>query len=232
MAVALVQTPSPSSNGSNTFASAVTAGNTVFFTIFAFDFGNTTITSSAPLLNGSSVTGAALLKSESSPFTTGSGVVYVGFWMLPDIPGGGTSCSVTVGGSGTAFSLYCYEVSGLSTTPSLDQFAIAGNGNSANPASGTTGATTSAAEFVVGGGVMLGVALGSPGAPWTATAGPSSFAWGGYQIQSSSGATYSWTQSSSGSTNAWSAGVVTVKGSGAAPATPPPPLVSQFSGLR
>lgn len=230
MAVTLVQTPAPSSNASNTFATGVTAGNTVFLTIFAFAFSNTTITSSAPLLGGSSVTGATLLKAESSPFTTGSGVVYAGFWMLPNVPGGATSVSVTVGGGGTAFSLYAYEVSGLGTTPTLDQFAIAGNGNSANPASGTTGATTTANEFVLGAGIMLSVALASPGAPWTAVAGPSSFAWGGYQIQSASGATYSWSQSSGGSTNAWAAGVVTVASS--AGGVTPAPLYPLKTAIR
>lgn len=212
MAISIVQTPAPSSGASNTFASAVTAGNSVILGIAAFSFSNSAITSSAPLLGGSSVTGASQLIAELSPFSTGSGVVYFAYYLLPNIPGGATSVSVTVGGGGSAFGLWAYEVAGLGTSPSLDQSVKNGNGNSANPNSGTTGAITAAPELVLGAGIMLGVALTSPGAPWTVEAGGSNFAWAGYQIVTSSGGTYNWSQSSGGSTNAWSAVVATVEG--------------------
>lgn len=212
MAISIVQTPAPSSGATNTFASAVTAGNSVILGIGAFAFSNAAITSSAPLLGGSSVTGSSQLVAELSPFSTGSGVVYYAFYLLPNIPGGATSVAVTVGGGGTAFGLWAWEVSGLGSSPTLDQSAKNGNGNSLNPSVGPSGAITAAPELVLGAGIMLGVALASPGAPWTVEAGGSNFAWAGYQIATSSGGTYTWSQSSGGSANAWSAVIATVEG--------------------
>lgn len=227
MAISFVQV----SNSSGVFTNPVAAGNSVVLIPLAFDFGNTTITSSAPLLGGSPVTGAADLLDVPSGFSTGSGVVYGGDWLLPNIPGGATTTGITLGGAGgtTLFALYGLEFSGLGSSPSIDVAPVSGaSGNSANPAAGPTAATDTAPVLVVGFGIMLGVALTAPGAPWLPSGGlvgPSSFAYIGYQILTSAGGTPSWSQSSSGGTNAWSAGIVTIKGASVAAAATPAPLV-------
>lgn len=221
MTISVVQ----ASNSSGVFASGVTPGNTIMLIAEGFDFANTTITTSAPTLGGTAYTGATDLLDIPSGFSTGSGVVYGGFWLLKNIPGGfggATTTGITFGGGGSQYGLFAYEIAGLGATPTLDQLVHNQNGNALNPASGSTPAITAAPEIIFGLALCLGVGLAAPTpAGWTSQAGSSSFGWAGYQIATSSGGTYSWSQSSGGSGNAWSAGIVTIQGSGGA-VTPAP----------
>ena len=210
-----------------TLGTPATAGNTLFYVVSGFHGSSITPSSSAPTLGGSSVTGAALIASAVNSATS---QVLTDIWMLPNIPGGQTACSVTVTNSLQidAVGLAVFEVAGLGATPAVDQAyptpappATGNSGNLANPNaainSGTTGAITAAPEFVIGGGTSdQGAAAGA--AAFTSQAvGGNTNAWAGYQIPVIPGGTYTWAQTAAGNAN-WSAAVVTVKPPGGAPA--------------
>lgn len=211
MTISLVQAPAA---GAAPSLAAVGSGNTVYFGIVAFAFSNATITSSAPTIGGSPVSGATKILDQLSGFS-GTGVVYIAVWKMPNVTGAPSgTCGITIGGGGTLLDIFPREYSGMGASPTVDQLVTVQHPNAPNPAAGPTGAITSAPELVIMMSAILGVAEASPGSPWTYEAGSSSFCGFGWQVVTSSGGTYSFTQSTSGGQNAWSAGIVTDAASG------------------
>jgi len=180
-----------------TFNSDVTAGNSVVLAGMFFSASNVTISSSAPLFGGSAVTGAVKLADIQSPFLSGQ-TDYDFLWLLPDLPGGSAVVSITVtnGTAGANTGLVGWEVAGLGASPSLDKKSTgaAPAGGSTAAASGSTGAITSAPEFIAACMGTQNQFTAAPGSPWTVTAvGDGSFAQAGYQIAASSGGAYNFT---------------------------------------
>lgn len=206
MALAVVQSCGP--NG--LFGSNVTLGNTVFMIGIAYNGGNL-IGSSAPTLSGTAVPSGVLLQGQNSPTPT-SALVYGGVWMLPALSQTGTQLGMTFSATGgaTQQTLYGYEVSGLGSGPALDK-SVFDNGSASGPAiSGTTPAIAYSPEFVIGWDVGYALSMAGPTTGgWTTQVGNSSFTYAGYQIATSPGGTYSWSDAYSGSGN-WVAGIVTV----------------------
>ena len=207
-----------------TFGSNVTAGNTVLLAIAAFHSGAGTVTTSAPTLGGSPVTGSTAFF--DSGITNGinsvlgaDGVVsYCAIWMLPDCPGGSTTIGWTTSGQSGFVGCFAIEVAGLGTTPVLDQSSSNSSGTSTSVATGSTGSIVTAPEIIFAAAAVAESYSNQPGAPWTVYS-PSSSGNGGYQIAVSSGSNYSWSQTASGS-GAWTAGIVTLAAS--LPALPAP----------
>lgn len=225
MTITVVQ----ASNPNGLFSAPLTANTTVVFAGIAFNGGNA-ISSSAPTIGGSGVTGT-LLESGNSPLPS-STLVYQSLWMLPGQAGGGTQLGLTftAAGGATSQSLIGFEIAGLGASPVLDQ-SSAGNGNNAGPAdSGTTGAITAAPEIIIGVSVGYALTVTAPGAPWTSVAGNSGFVECGYQIVTSSGGTYDWSAAVNTSGD-WTAGVVTIAAAAAAAAKEAPYLIAQNAGF-
>lgn len=208
MTISVVQATVLPSAFSGSFASNVTAGNTVYLVIAAFSSSNVVISSSNPVFAGSPVTGAVKLAEAQSPYS--SFTVYTATWMLPDVSGGSASVGVTVtnGTANSATGLLIYEAAGLGATPAEDQSST-GAGNSANISSGASGAITQAPEFILGAFVSLNGPGTVPGSPWTSQAiSGGNEAAAGYQVATSPGGTY--TYSATQSSAVWAASVVTV----------------------
>ena len=194
-----------STNLNGLFSSAITAGNSVILFGIAYNGGNA-ISSSAPTIGGSGVTGAAEGPSENSPTPT-SALVYVTAWLLPNLPGGGTQLGLTFTATGgaTEQTLFGIEVAGLGASPVWDTAQNAGQGANAGPAtSGASGAIASASEIVIGASVGYALTVSSPGSPWTATVGNSGFCYFGYDIPGASGGSYTFTTAVNTSGN-WAA---------------------------
>lgn len=211
----VVQTASNSGTGTSitvTLASATTAGNCLVVHVTGTGSGAPSV--SGVTIGGSASNFGALKSSNSSNgFTV---FVMAASWACPNCPGGQTSVVV----SGTNLkSVVVDEVSGLASTFAalLDQFNTGGAGSGTAWSSGTTPATTNAAEYIGGVAIDSGTMTG-PGAPWTNTS-PVSGSIAGRQISSATGTfTYSGTSSLSA---AWAAVVVTLFPA-AAPPTPAP----------
>ena len=214
MAITVVQTQSISNSFSGDFSSNVTAGNTVFLVVFSYAAADVTISSSSPQVNGNPVTGATELITVQAPFS-GGGTVYAAIWMLPDVTGGATGVSVTVtnGSLSTSVGVVAYEVSGLGTTPSLDQSST-GSGTTGSVTSGSSGNTASSPELIIGAAATYG---GSPSGPdgYANTTMGLGFVYAGEQVAATSGNSYSYATGSGTAT--WCAGVVTVESSAATP---------------
>lgn len=209
-----------------TLGAGTTAGNMLLIGVTSFASSNVAISSSAPTLGGSGVSGTVKLAEVQSAFTA-SLTAYAAIWMLPNVSGGGTAVASTVTNGVTSNSqigLMGWEVSGIGTTPVLDQSSTA-SGASTSATSGTSGATTVAAEIILGVLVGLDGLTGSPTTPASytnqnITSGPGGTASvGGYQIQSSAGSTYAYANANGG-TDVWAGAVVTVAAAAAAPPAP------------
>lgn len=219
MTISVVQTmtgPSPlSTTYTGDFGSNVTAANTILLAATTFSGSNVTFAASAPTFNGGSVTGAAKLAEVQAAYN-GSFTSYVTIWMLPVVAGGATSVGLTVANANTSgnsqIGLLGWEVAGLGPSPALDQSSTS-SGASTSATSGTSGATTQAAEFILG--VLMGVdglpnTPGQPAGYTNINIGGAGFASaGGYQIQSSSGSTYTYA-TANGGTNTWAGALVTI----------------------
>jgi len=218
MAISVAQSGQAGAGGGNwavTLGSPTTSGNTLFYVATAYQTSGAAPASSAPTLGGSPVSGAAnLAETQDSAFIR----LYVAIWMLPDVPGGQTACSITMANSQTInnVGLGVYEVSGLGASPALDQSSLGNSASAPSTAvdSGTTGTTAHAAEFVLG-GASIDQNTGAGAAGFTSMSfGGNTNSWSGYQIVSSTG-TFDWAQTAGSAAN-WAAVIVTV-------ATPPPP---------
>jgi hypothetical protein len=200
--------------------SAVTGGNTLF--LVASGYTNTAyqvISTSAPTLGGSPVTGAVKLQEVQSQST--GATVYHAVWMLPNCPGGSAAVALAMSGSSaiSAVGLAVYEVAGLGASPQLDRQmknctnATVGTGTAVD--SLATTAVEYAGEFVLAVGVSDQGSSSGPASPWV-NSELSVNSWTGYQLPASAGGTFEWAQTASGAAN-WSAGVVCVASQ--APAT-------------
>jgi hypothetical protein len=211
-------------NGSGTslaFGSNVTALDTVFLVVIVYANSNVTLSVTSPTLGGSAVPGAALLQSEQV-YDSGTGHAAGHFtFMLPDCPGGSSAVGWTAGGSTSVDGAAIYDVAGLGPRPVLDQQA-AGSGSGTAVASGATPAILASPEFILGAAAMYQGDASGPGGGWT-TLEPNNSGWAGYQIATSAGGTYSWSQTQT-SSDAWTAGIVTVA---PGPAASRPLIVSQ-----
>ena len=198
------------SNGGN-LPSPVTAGNSVLIGACCYTTSGSTITTSAPTLNGSTPAGSTLLESAISP--AGTNRVYSGIWLLPDVSAGN---GIAVSCSDNVLDLIVAEVSGLGATPALDQ-AVPGSGSTSTVAAGPTGAITQAPELVFALGLAFAVAFNGPlGAPWTSKIGGSGFDQASYQVASGSGGTYTWSSALTGAAP-WAASLVTLYAGSVAP---------------
>ena len=185
-----------------TFTSNVTAGNSVILNATGATANNTSLSSSNPTFNGSSVTGSALAKDVS--LASSSGSVYEAIWIMPNVAGGAKGVGLTVAnntysGDGST-GLVAWEVSGLGTSPVVDRTASnTGTGTSGN--TGTTAAITQAPEIVIAGVVWYGTLPTKLGSPWTDSQFGQDYSIGSQQIVASSGGTYSYATTSSSSEN-------------------------------
>jgi hypothetical protein len=231
MAISVVQAAQlgnpPTTSYPLTLGAGTGAGSTLLIAVTSFSASNVAISSSAPTLGGSPVTGTSKLAEVQSAFTGGL-TAYVAIWMLPDVTGGATAVvsAVTNGvTSNSQVGLMGWEIAGIGTTPVLDQSSTS-SGASTGATSGTTGATGAAAEIILGVLVGLDGLTGTPASPASyanqnITSGPGGTASaGGYQIQSSAGSTYAYANANGG-TDVWAGAVVTVAAS-LAPVTAAP----------
>lgn len=194
------------------FGSAVSSGNTVILFAFQYNSGGTAMSSSGPEYNGSPASGASQVLAIQS---AGSDTVYMTIWMLPDLPGGGTSVALTNSG-GTVdgnVMMAAIEVSGLGASPLLDPGAVpnpaTAQGTSAAESSGSTGNITSAAELIAGGCIAFGDFTGVPGG-WTGLQSSSEFCSAGWQVPGSPGGSYVYDPGTTGAVS-WSAGVAAIE---------------------
>jgi hypothetical protein len=210
--IAVVQSKTFNGAISGSLNGNVTAGNSVIMWQFLYNNAVANMSTSNPTFGGSAVTGAAKLFEVQAG--TGNNI-YVAAWLLPNLAGGAASLALTQSNGlvDSNIGMVAAEFSGLGTAPAIDSGASPNpkttpNNSGTNPASGATGAITSAPQLVIGGAIEYAVALTPPGA-FTNFSPGSSFCQCGYQIVTSSGATYNYA-TTSGGTQSWSAGVVTV----------------------
>jgi hypothetical protein len=207
MSLVIVQTVGQG-NGSTSIAlgSNITVGNTAFLVFGQYDGQPYTVTQVT--VGGTSVPYRIL----AFPQTGSGGSTDQGFAiiMIPNIQ---VSGSATIGwtytGSNIIASWAC-EISGFGVSPVLDQIST-GTGQNNTIASGTTGATTSANQFILGGGATYNGTSSAPSQTWAnSDLGINSHLSVGWEIQTTGGQTYGWTQATAGS-EGWGAAVVTVK---------------------
>jgi hypothetical protein len=213
MTISVVQAAQLYNAFSGSFASPVTAGNSVILMPSCYNASGATLTSNTPEYNGSTPTGSVKGKDQQSPIAGGDSV-YGAIWLLPDVAGGGTSVaiSVTNGQNVSSTGLIALEVAGLGSSPSFDQSA-SDSGNSTDPTSGSSGNITAAPELILGLGVAFAVALTPSGSPWTNFQNGGNYTAWGYQVVGSSGGSYTYATTSS-SAAAWAGIIATIKGTG------------------
>ena len=226
MTISLNQSPLVLGSYSGSLASAAAAGDTLLYVVTAYTTSGSTISSSAPLYNGASVTGATQLKAVQA---SGTDAVYTAIWMLPSISGSHTSVAITVSGDTVpgdtkTVGLTVYDVAGLGSSPALDKGNTA-SGTGTSVTSGASGNITQLPEFVLGSYVTFGQTIATAGAPWTEPAQlTDQFQSSGYQIITSGTASYTYAQTD-GASSAWAGAIVTLYAGGAAAAATPGPLV-------
>lgn len=187
MTIAVAQTLDVDQTFSGSFASNCNVGDTILLCLTGFTTSGGTITFTSPLYNGSPVTGASEPVIVQSPSSNG---VVSAFWVLPNVQSAGKSVSVTEtgGGMATVDGLHALNITGLGPSPVVDV------SNSKNAASGKadSGSITpaKAPALVVGINIAFAEALTGAGAPWTELTHPSNFAFTGYQVITSTGASY------------------------------------------
>lgn len=217
MAISIVQTANNGGAFPINFTSNVTAGSTVFFVAQCYGAGN--MTCNTPTLGGSTVSGTTAFFNAGTTNglnqLTGGNVMFLTMWMLPNCAGGSKNVTTSISGTSGQVGVIVYEVSGLGTSPTVDKIANA-SGSATAMDSTSTAAITSASEFILGAAATFAGSGAGPTSPWTVI-GPSTHAFAGYQIASSSGGTYDWAQTASASGSPWDAAVVTIAATVAAP---------------
>lgn len=210
MAISVAQSASGGALPLN-FSTAVTAGNTVFLIVGGYTNSGGACSSSSPTLGGSPVSGSAAFFNPGGSNglqSTGSPAAYAAIWMMPNCPGGSVAVGLTTSFPGGGLTgAMAFEVSGLGATPVLDQSvsATATTGTTVN--TGATGSITAAPELILCADQTYGGSSSNPSGGWTAT-NISTNTWAGYQIATSSGGTYNWTQTVT--SGPWAAGIVTI----------------------
>ena len=199
------------------FNNNVTSGNSIILVPALYTSASSgSFTTSNPQFGakGNTVPGTLLLEG-TGPIVTGApGYGYTGLWLLPDVAGGGTFVRVdcTVPSPGAPLGMFAYEVAGLGTNPQLDPAGgvSSGTGTVTTVASGACPAITQSQEIIFGFGHIYDVTLNAPSGSWnTEIGGGVQNFWVGYQIASSPGARYSWTQTAN-STGSWGAAVAAI----------------------
>jgi hypothetical protein len=205
--ITVVQFESFNGADSGNMPSNVTAGNDLIYLMFSYTNTGATITTSNPTFGGSSVTSPSELASQQGG---GTATVYGAAWLANSVAGGakGVGITVTNGNVDANVGLAVAEVNVTGGTLTLDT-SVSNNpamapGNSANPASGSTGSLNNAPSLLVGMAVEYGVAVTAPGSPWTAPGNgqPSSLCAASYQVVASAGSPEAY-NTTSGSGQRW-----------------------------
>lgn len=210
-AITVVQTATSTGSLPLSFASPVTAGNTVVLITGGY---NTVggATSSAPTLGGSAVTG-----SYSAVPITGNGILagpvagnyaYIAAWVLPNCPSANSLNLTRSGFSPTG--CIAFEIHGLGATPSGGGAGATGGHTAVDP----TGCAFQAGgqqTIVIGLAQIYAQAASGPAAPWTNINGSgassgNSPTWAGYRFQTQAqGKSYHWLQTAVSDNNPWAA---------------------------
>jgi hypothetical protein len=144
-------------------------------------------------------------------------------WLLPHVAGAATFVRVDASAPdpGGPLGMFAYEVAGLGTAPQLDPAGgvASATGYSDRLDSGTCPPIAQSPEIIFGFGHIYHVTLSAPPGGWTTMigGGVENF-WSGYQIASTPGGAYDWSQSAQ-TTGSWGAGVTAI----CAQPTPPAP---------
>ncbi|HUB93253.1 MAG TPA: DUF4082 domain-containing protein [Verrucomicrobiae bacterium] len=231
MSIRLAQKPLLLGSYSGSFTSAVGAGDTVLLVVTAFTTTGSTITTSSPLLGGSTPTGSTLLIAEQSP-SSGGDSVYTAIWMLPNVTGGETTISITVSGNSVpsdnhTVGLTCYDVAGLGSSPSLS-LSSSTNGDNGTISSGSIGPLSNTPAFVLASGVVFANTITTVGAPWSENYLSDQFAIQAYQIISAAGSTYDY--ASTNGINVWAGAIVAIVPGGSGVDSSPYRLFSGVNG--
>ena len=199
------------------FTSAVTPGNSIVLIPALYSAATSgTFTTSNPQFGsrGNTVPGTQLVQGTGPILPNGPGFGYTALWLLPDVAGGATYVRVdcTIPSPGGPLGMFAYEVAGLGAAPQLDPAGGVSSaaGSATAVRSGACPAITESPEIIFGFGHIYDVGLSAPTGGWTALAGGGvqNF-WAGYQIATSPGATYSWSQTAN-STGSWGAAVTAI----------------------
>ncbi len=199
------------------FNNNVTSGNSIILVPALYTSASSgSFTTSNPQFGakGNTVPGTLLLEG-TGPIVTGApGYGYTGLWLLPDVAGGGTFVRVdcTIPSPGAPLGMFAYEVAGLGTNPQLDPAGgvSSADGTVTTLASGACPAITQSQEIIFGFGHIYDVPLNAPSGAWnTQIGGGVQNFWVGYQLATSPGARYSWTQTAN-STGSWGAAVAAI----------------------
>jgi hypothetical protein len=214
MAVSVVQVAT-SQNNSATFASNVTAGNTIIVAAYAQLAQGIVISTSGLQLGGLAVPGSVALQGFQSDNQSGPCAGHA-VWMMPNCAGGSqvVSWQFTPTGTGmTAVGTIAYEVAGLGSNPLPTMGNVASSIGSTAIDTGSTGTLQFADELVVAASMTNAGAAAAPGG-WTATNNSTNNCWAGYQTTNAPGSSFDWAQTGA-SSDYWSAGVVSVKSNSA-----------------
>ncbi|HEV2412590.1 MAG TPA: DUF4082 domain-containing protein [Candidatus Saccharimonadales bacterium] len=201
----------PSTWSGDSPSQAITAGNTVFLIPSGYTNSNNAISTSSPTVGGTVVPNAVKLLESTQP--SGSIRDYGAIWMLPNYSSGLGAFGITINNTNSInnVGLFYIEVHGLGPKPVLDQSVSAENMATTNLVnSGMTGAIRTPNEFILGYGIEDQTASNPP-AGWACppSCGGLGNSWAGYQVSTTSGGTYNWSQTAS-SNSTWTAGIVAV----------------------
>lgn len=215
MTISVVQSGAIPAGWSGNMGQAAAAGNTLFLIPLGFGNNGSPMSTSGPEYNGASVSGTLKLAEEQC---TSVDKTYGAIYMLPNLPSSSEAIAITMNNSLAInnVGLGYIEVSGLGASPSADPGSptVATSGSTPTTAisCGPTPALSDAPEIVIAcaGNDQSGTSLSSGG--WTGfSVDGLSNAWVGYQVATSSGGTYSWSQTSGPDSN-WMAAIASVYG--------------------
>jgi hypothetical protein len=215
--LSVVQVGTHSGDKEISFTNPVTAGNTVIYIVGAYTPGSGPISSSAPTLNGSAVSGSSAaynpsgtcgINSYSSEYTS---TVYVTAWMLPNCPAANGLDMTMSGVSGGISGAVAYEISGLGSSPVWHraQNATAPFNTVVDP--GQIGETTIAPTIALGFAMVYNGLSAGPGAPWVNTEANTPI-WAGYRFltETGGGESTNWLPVAAGANGPWAAGLAVV----------------------
>ena len=216
--IVMVQTASGTNPASMAFTNPVTAGNSIVVLLTGYSPAATPAYSPGmyPLVNynGAPVVGPIPLWDQSGTgadvvnSTVGNFDAFAAGWLIPHVAAGNTVTSTIASGL-QANGWVMYEVSGLGTSPAVTQKSLNHGNNTATVNSGTTPPISVTPAFIVAVSGDTSNTLATPttgGWALNLLAGYANF---GYQIATSSGGTYNWTQSGGGPGN-WGASVAVI----------------------
>jgi hypothetical protein len=222
VAISVIQATYFDSAASGIFGDNVAPGNSVILIPGLYtSFTSGTFSTSNPQFGGSSVPGTKLV--DGTGVYGGMGFGYTAIWLLSALVGGAASVGLdfSTPPDGGPVGMFAYEVTGLGAAPQLDPAGgvTSATGTGTDVDSGPTPAITQDPEIIFGYGHDYHVTLSDLPPEWTAQSGGLvQNLWGGYQIVTSAGDSYDWTQTAA-TDGTWGAAVVAI----CAQPTPPPP---------